>query len=297
MIEASTKIGSCQQKSKELIMANHLPDEKKSLVLSLLTEGQSIRATSRIADVSQPTILKLLVEAGDKARDIHDTLIHKVESRRIQVDEVWAYVGCKQRRVKSEEQDERGDFYTFIALDADTKLVPCYRVGKRTKKFTRSFLMELSIRVPGRFQLSTDSFAPYLDTVDRIWGQDIDYAQIHKEYADTPEPQKRYSPGRIIRVTKNIMLGYPQPRDISTSYVERQNLTVRMQMRRFTRLTNGFSKKLRNLEAAVDLHFYWYNWMRTHQTLRVTPAMEARLTGKLWTWDDLLTWQKECQAA
>ena len=279
-------------------MANYLPIDKKILVLSLLTEGQSIRATSRIANVSQPTILKLLIDAGDKARDLHDSLMVNVASKRIQVDEVWSFVSKKQKRVNSHEEERAcGDFYTFIALDADTKLVPVYRVGKRTGKLTRSFLMELSVRVPGRFQLFTDSFRPYFETVDWIWGQDIDYAQIHKDYADSPEPQKRYSPSRIIRVTKQIMLGYPNSKDISTSYVERQNLTVRMQIRRFTRLTNAFSKKLRNLEAAVDLHFFWYNWLRIHQTLRVTPAMEAGITNRLWTWWDLLSWGEEANAA
>jgi len=278
-------------------MANHLPLEKKALVLSLLTEGQSIRATSRIANVSQPTILKLLIEAGDKARDIHDTMMMNIQSKFIETDEIWAYVGKKQKRVKSEAEERKaGDFYTFICLDADTKLVPVYRVGKRNASATVSVMKELSLRVTNRFQLSTDAFRPYSEAVSRVWGADIDYAQIHKEYAEA-EGEKRYSPARIIRVTKKQIMGSPDNDRISTSYVERQNLTVRMQMRRFTRLTNGFSKKVRNLEAAVDLHFYYYNFMRIHQTLRVTPAMEARITNRIWTWEELLTRYEQSQAA
>jgi IS1 family transposase len=219
-----------------------------------------------------------------------------IQSKLIQVDEIWSFVQCKQRRTRGNDA-ERGDFYTFIALDAETKLVPCYRVGKRTGGLARSFMMELATRVITRFQLSTDSFSGYSDAVDRVWGTDIDYAQIHKEYAESPDGEKRYSPARIIRVTKRPMIGAPRQDLISTSYVERQNLTVRMQMRRFTRLTNAFSKKVENLEAAVDLHFYYYNFMRIHQSLRITPAMEAGVTQRIWTWEDLLTRNQQAKAA
>ncbi|HUN65814.1 MAG TPA: IS1 family transposase [Bacteroidota bacterium] len=270
-------------------MANNLPIHKKALVLSLITEGQSIRATSRIAGVSQPTILKLIVEAGEKAKNFHDSMMQGVQSRFMQVDEIWCYVGCKQKRAIQDDA-ERGDFYTFIALDADTKLVPCYRVGKRTARLAASFMMELSVRVNTRFQLSTDAFPAYRDAVDRVFGAEIDYAQIHKEYREETKGEKRYSPAQIIRVTKKPITGEPINRHISTSYIERQNLTVRMQSRRFTRLTNGFSKKLRNLQAAVDVHFFYYNFIRIHQSLRVTPAMEAKITNRLWNWIDLLTW-------
>lgn len=278
-------------------MANNLPLKKKALVLSLLTEGQSIRATSRIADVSQPTILRLLVEAGDKAREIHDRMMQNLQCAHVECDEIWTYVGCKQKNVK-EDDSETGDFYTFIVLDSDSKLVPCYRVGRRTGKLARSIMMELSIRVKTRFQLSTDSFAPYFDAVDRVFGSEIDYAQIHKEYREdvAGKSEKRYSPAQIIRVTKKPLLGEPDPKAICTSYVERQNLTVRMQMRRFTRLTNGFSRKLRNLEAAVDLHFFFYNFVRIHTSLRVTPAMESGITNRLWTWIDLLTFGKMAES-
>jgi IS1 family transposase len=277
-------------------MANHLPISKKALVLSLLTEGQSIRATSRIADVSQPTILKLLVEVGERARDLHDTMMVNLKTRYIETDEIWCFVAKKQKYV-TESEREYGDQYVFIALDAETKLVLCYRVGKRTIRTTDFFMSELAARVDTRFQLSTDSFTAYADAVDRVFGTEIDYAQIHKDYGEAPEAEKRYSPASIIRVTKKPLMGEPRLRHISTSYVERQNLTVRMQMRRFTRLTNGFSKKLRNLEAAVDVHFFFYNFVRTHRTLRITPAMQAGITNRLWTWEDLLAWGQQAEAA
>ena len=178
--------------------------------------------------------------------------------------------------------------YVFVAMDAETKLVPAYRVGKRTMETTRSFIKDLQYRIITHFQLSTDSFKPYFNVVDETFGTDIDYGQIHKEYAEDSKGEKRYSPANIIRVTISSLIGEPIKKHISTSYIERQNLTMRMNMRRFTRLTNAFSKKLRNLECAVALHFYHYNFMRIHQTLRVTPAMQANITHRLWTWEDLL---------
>ncbi len=278
-------------------MANHLPLEKKALVLSLLTEGQSIRATGRITGVDTKTIMSLLVSAGDKARDIHDTMMQNLQCKQIQADELYAFVGMKQRHVRKGEESKYGDFYTFVALDADTKLVPVYRVSKRDGRTAASFMMELSIRVTSRFQLSTDSFAAYETAVDRVFGSDIDYAQIHKEYEETVEGQRRYSPARIIRINKKVISGRPQEERICTSHVESQNLTVRMHSRRFTRLTNGFSRKLRNLEAAVDLHYFFHNFIKIHKTLRVTPAMEAKVTNRLWNWEDLLTWNESAKAA
>ena len=271
---------------------NTLSIEKKSLILSLLTEGQSVRATSRIADVSPVTVLKLLLEAGEKARDIHDSLVVNVRANYVQCDEQWQYVYCKQKRVKHPEQSKkRGDFYTFLAMDSDSKLAICYRVGKRDGKLTSSFMTELSTRVATRFQLSTDSFAPYKEAVDSTFGTDIHYAQIHKKYREeTREEARRYSPGNIIRVTKLPITGTPNPKRISTSHIERLNLTARMNCRRFTRLSNAFSKSLMHHEAAVALHFFHYNFVRVHQTLRVPPAVEAKITNKLWKWEDLLTW-------
>ncbi len=186
-----------------------------------------------------------------------------------------------------------GDQYVFVALDADTKLVPAFRVGKRTGRLAASFMMELATRILTRVQLSTDSFSGYAEGVDRVFGSDIDYAQITKHYS-APQgnhAEIRYSPGHCTGVTKAVIAGEPNPKYVSTSYVERQNLTMRMQMRRFTRLTNAFSKSLRHLEAAIALHFFNYNFMRIHQTLRVTPAMQAGLTRRLWAWEELLSYE------
>jgi IS1 family transposase len=277
-------------------MANHLAVEKQFLILSLLCEGQSIRATSRIADVSPVTVLKLLLDAGQRARDIHDTMMVNIRSAFIECDEQWGFIFKKQKRVSFDEAPAIGDFYTFIAMDSDTKLVPSYLVGKRTGATALVFMKDLATRVTSRFQLSTDSYRAYADVVDHVYGADVDYGQIHKEYAELTG-ERRYSPGRIIRATKKVIIGNPIQKRICTSYIERQNLTVRMQQRRFTRLTNGFSKSLKHHEAAVDLHFFYYNFVRIHQTLRVTPAMEAKITNRLWSWKDLLLSGSEAIAA
>jgi IS1 family transposase len=186
-----------------------------------------------------------------------------------------------------EAAKELGDQYVFVAMDAETKLVPAFKVGKRTYECTHSFIKDLQYRIITRFQLSTDSFKPYFNVVDEVFGEDIDYGQIHKEYREDGKGEKRYSPAQIIRVIINPLIGQPSIKHISTSYIERQNLTMRMQMRRFTRLTNAFSKKLRNLECAVALHFYHYNFMRIHSSLRVTPAMQANVTNHIWDWEEL----------
>lgn len=189
---------------------NTLSLEKKSLILSLLCEGQSVRATSRIADVSPVTVLKLLLEAGERASEIHDTMMVNIRSHYIQCDEQWQYVYAKNKNVASENTSEQGDFYTFIELDAETKLVPCYQVGKRNSAVTNSFMRELATRVTSRFQLSTDSFTPYREAVDQTFGIDIDYGQIHKEYREDGKGEKRYSPAQIIRTTKTVITGNPK---------------------------------------------------------------------------------------
>ena len=269
---------------------NTLPLEKKILVLNSLVEGNSIRSTVRLTGVNKKTVMRLLVEAGDQAKEILDTQLVNIKSNFVQVDEIWTYVGKKQKQLSKLEKEsiELGDQYVFVAMDAETKLVPAFRVGKRTMETTHSFIKDLQYRIISRFQLSTDSFKPYFNAVDTVFGTDIDYGQIHKEYREETKGEKRYSPAQIIRVIINPLIGQPSIKHISTSYIERQNLTMRMQMRRFTRLTNAFSKKLRNLESAVALHFYHYNFMRIHSSLRVTPAMQANVTNRLWAWEDLL---------
>ena len=202
---------------------------------------------------------------------------------------------CKQKRVRSDEEGkDRGDFYTFLAMDSDSKLAICYRVGKRNARLTASFMMELSTRVVTRFQLSTDAFAPYKDAVDRVFGDDIAYAQIHKEYREeTKEEARKYSPGKIIRVTKNPITGSPNPDRISTSHIERLNLTTRTHCKRYVRLSLGFSKSLIHHEAATALHFFAYNFVKTHGTM--TPAMQSGVTNRFWDWTDLLSWGKTAQ--
>ena len=269
---------------------NVLSNEKKLLILSSLVEGNSIRSIERISGVHRDTIMRLLVSFGSKAQEIMDREMVNLKVGRLQVDEIWCYVGKKQKNLTSEERRsiELGDQYVFVAMDADTKLIPAYRIGKRTGEITLSFLNEVRTRIVNTFQLTTDSFIPYKEAVDQVFGTDIHYGQIHKEYQQDGKGEKRYSPANIIRVTINTLIGNPDPKHISTSYIERQNLTMRMQMRRFTRLTNAFSKKLQNLQSAVALHFFHYNFMRIHQTLRVTPAMEAKLTNHVWEWSELL---------
>ncbi len=271
-------------------MANHLPLNKKTLVLSALVEGNSICSIVRITGVNKRTILRLLCEAGLRAQDILDTQMVGIESRYIQVDEIWTFVNKKQKQLTDEDRKsgEFGDQYVFVALDADTKLIPAFCVGKRSGRLATSFMTELRTRIATRFQLSTDSYSGYSVAVDRVFGTDVDYAQIHKHYGEDRRAEKRYSPPQIIGITIRSFLGQPKPQHISTSYVERQNLTMRMQMRRFTRLTNAFSKKLENIRAALALHFFHYNFMRIHQSLRVTPAMEAGISKHIWTWGELL---------
>jgi len=271
--------------------------EKKSLILNLLVEGSSVRATSRIADVSPVTVLKLLLEAGEKAKDLQDSQMVNLQVRFVQVDEIFSFIGKKQKQLTPLDSEEFGDQYVFVAMDSETKLVPAFSVGKRTGAMALSFMDELHYRIINRFQLSTDAFAPYFNVVDAVFGSDIDYGQIHKEYREDPKGERRYSPGKIIRVTIKPLIGNPVNKRISTSHIERQNLTIRMQMRRFTRLTNAFSKSLRYHKAAIALHFFFYNFVRIHESLRVTPAMEAKITNRLWNFSDLLTWNTERIAA
>lgn len=268
---------------------NKLKTEKQKLVLSQLTEGNSIRSIQRITGVDQNTVMRLLVRAGMKSQEILDKEIRNVPCRFLELDEIWTFVGIKQGHIPPEERDvERGDQYVFVALDADTKLVPCFLVGKRNADTTDLFLSLLRKRIhTKRLQISTDRYAPYQYLVkEQFWT--ADFGQILKVYGPEFKGEKRYSPPQVQRMEKHILSGFPIEDRISTSFVERQNLTMRMQMRRFTRLTNAFSKKLENLVAAVALHFYQYNFMRVHSTLGMTPAMAAGLTNEVWGWDAVL---------
>jgi len=278
---------------------NKLPTDLKTLILSQLTEGNSVRSIERVTGVHRDTILRLLKEAGKIAFEVLDDQMTNLEIKRLQVDEIWTFVAKKQRRVTFEDSALVGDQYVFVALDPDTKLVPAFLVGKRNISFATSFMRDLKNRIRTRFQLSTDALPAYSDAVDYIFGNDIDYAMVVKSY-ETVKGNKaeiRYSPSHCVGVQKIPMIGEPNSKYVSTSLVERQNLTMRMNMRRFTRLTNGFSKKLDNLKYALALHFFHYNFMRIHESIRVTPAMEAKLTTRLWSFYDLLNYNKQSQVA
>ena len=254
--------------------------EKKILILSGLTEGLSIRSIERMTGVHRDTISRLLYRVGGGCDRMLDRRMRDLECRNIQVDEIWTYVGKKKGNMTEEEKKARpdlGDQYVFVALDADTKLVPYHRIGKRNRKTAIRFMQSLAMRLSNHVQITTDAFQPYTDAVDIAFNGQVDYAQLHKHYLK--ERERRYSPPTIIGVFHRIMTGSPQIRGISTSFVERQNLTMRMQMRRFTRLTNAFSKTLISLKAACALHFANYNFCRIHPTLRCTPAMEAGRSG------------------
>ncbi|RJO69657.1 MAG: transposase [Myxococcales bacterium] len=276
-------------KVKGFIM-NKLPRDKQRTILSMLVEGNSIRSIERMTGVHRDTIMRLGLAAGEHCERILDERMRGLECHSLQVDEVWCYVQKKQRHLtKAEKEAKRiGDQYVFVALDASTKLVVSYRVGKRSTDNTFLFLEELRGRVRNTPQLTTDAFAPYPSAVENAFGANISYAQIIKMYEGISEGDARYSPPRVKEVLKSIISGNPDKRKISTSFVERGNLTIRMQMRRFTRLTNAFSKKLENLKAAVALHFAWYNLCRIHSSLRVTPAMQAGLEGRVWDLGELL---------
>jgi IS1 family transposase len=271
---------------------NILPKEKKLAVLSALVEGNSIRSTERMTGVHRDTIMRLLVEVGERCQTILNERMRDFHSRLIQADEIWTYCRCKQQRLADEEQDnpELGDQYVFVALDAESKLIPLFVVGKRDTTTAHRFIDGLRQRLNGngRVQLTTDGFRAYLTAVEEFFGNDVDYAQLVKVYGSEPAGDGRYAPPKVTEVVSTPITGNPDPRHISTSYVERQNLTIRMMCRRFTRLTNAFSKKLANLKAALALHFAYYNFCRIHATLRITPAMAAGVTDRVWDLEELV---------
>jgi len=235
------------------------------------------------------TVMKLLADMGTACATFHDLHVRNLKVRRMQADEIWCFVGCKQKNASPEQKAEGwGDIWTWVGIDADTKLVIGYLVGGRDAGWAQDFMEDCASRIKGRVQLTTDGHKPYLEAVEGAFGMDIDFATLQKIYGASDEPEKRYSPGKCIGCDMKVVMGDPDPAHVSTSYVERQNLTMRMSMRRFTRLTNGFSKKAENHAHAVALHYMHYNFCRVHQTLRVTPAMEAGLADHVWTMDELI---------
>jgi transposase-like protein/IS1 family transposase len=269
----------------------YVPADRAALAVQLLIEGNSIRSTERITKLDRNTIMRLLVLAGQRCESLMNSRMRNVRSRYLQIDEIWTYVQKKNRHVRKGDSPEVGDQWVFVAIDAETKLVPAFHVGKRHLEDTRSFLWDLYGRIEGRTQITTDGLHHYTAGVPDAFGLDVDFAQLVKLFGEwgQSDANARYSPSPIVEVISKVRTGDPDPAHISTSHVERQNLTMRMAIRRFTRLTNAFSKKLANLKAAVALHFAYYNFCRIHQTLRVTPAMEAGLTDHVWTISELLS--------
>lgn len=268
---------------------NRLPLSRQVAVVSALVEGSSINSIVRMTGVAKHTILKLVENMGCACAAYHHQHVRGVKARRIQCDEIWQFVGAKNKNATPEQKAAGwGDAWTWVALDADTKLCISYLIGGRDTQWASDFAWDLQERVIGRPQITTDAHKPYLKAIEGAFGQDVDYAQLHKIYGATEANEARYSPATCIGCDMKTVIGQPDPAHVSTSYVERQNLTMRMSMRRFTRLTNGFSKKIENHGHAVALHFMHYNFCRVHKTLRVTPAMEARIADHVWTIEELI---------
>jgi IS1 family transposase len=270
-------------------MVNRLNLQRRTQIINCLVEGNSIRSTERMTNTHRDTVMRLAVEVGQGCERIMDEKMRGLTSKRIQVDEIWSYVGKHQRFLKpSDDRSQVGDQWTFVALDADTKLVPCYYIGKRRKADATVFMNDLASRLTNRVQITSDALKSYIDAVETAFGADVDYGQAVKFYEAEPIGPGRYSPPKVVRAERHVVEGKPDQKHISTSLVERQNLTMRMGMRRFTRLTNAFSKKAENHRAAVGLHFAHYNFVRQHKTLRVTPAMAAGVSDRMWSLEELV---------
>lgn len=269
---------------------NKLPLKKQAQIVKCLVEGNSIRGTVRLTGVSKNTITKLLVDLGAACQRYQQDHIRGLKPKRVQCDEIWAFCYSKAQNVpaKFKGQFGYGDVWTWVAIDADSKFVISWALGNRDANTATAFLHDLARRLDCRIQLTTDGHRAYIIPVWEVFGLDIDYAQLVKLYGPAPKGETRYSPGQCLGAKKTAVMGRPDRKHISTSYAERQNLTMRMSMRRFTRLTNAFSKKVENLGHAVSLHFMHYNFCRTHQSLRVTPAMAAGVTDRLWEVEDLV---------
>jgi IS1 family transposase len=275
------------------VIMNQITTAKRTQVIAALVEGVSINATCRMSGVSKHTVLKLLRDLGCACAEYHEKHVRNLTVRRIQCDEIWSFVYAKQKNVSEEQMNAgAGDCWTWTAIDADTKLIISYMLGDRGIHTAMAFIKDLSERISNRFQLTTDGHRVYADAVEHHFGADIDYSMLVKIYgasSGSTETEARYSPGACIGCRTATLAGNPDPKFISTSFVERSNLSMRMGMRRFTRLTNGFSKKLENHGHAVALYFMHYNFCRIHKSLRVTPAMEVRLTDHVWTLEELIS--------
>lgn len=271
-----------------LVPMKQLSTQERARIVSALVEGNSIRAVSRMTGFSRNTIDKLLSTLGQQATIYQDRVYRNLTCKRIQCDEIWSFVGAKQKNVTEETKAAGwGDVWTWVAMDADTKLVPCWFVGTRDGGAAYHFIHDLKARLAHRVQLTTDGHKAYLNAIEDAFGPDVDYAQLVKIYGEGPKTEARYSPAQCMGTRVAVVSGQPEGDHVSTSYIERQNLTMRMSMRRFTRLTNGFSKKVENHEYAIAIHYMHYNFCRIHSSLRVTPAMEAGISDHVWSIEEL----------
>jgi IS1 family transposase len=280
---------------------NKLPAAKRAQILQMMVEGVSIRAISRMTGASKNTIVKLLADAGNACADYQDKHLRGLTCKRLQVDEIWSFVYAKAKNVAKAKSAPgvAGDVWTWTAICADTKLVPSFHVGSRDAMDANIFMRDVADRLVQRIQLTSDGHKSYLDAVERAFGDDIDYAMLVKHYGGpaSVEDQRRYSPAECTGTTIGVVTGRPDMDHVSTSYAERQNLSMRMGIRRFTRLTNAFSKKVQNHIHALAIYFMHYNYVRIHTTLRVTPAMAASVSKTLWSMDDVVamveTWEAQ----
>jgi IS1 family transposase len=271
-------------------MSNVLPKDKQVMVISALAEGSGIRQIERMTGVNRNTIMNLGMRVGTGCAAILDSKMRNLSCRHLQFDEIWGFIGKKERHRNLEDDSTVGDVWTFCAIDADTKVVPAFRVGKRDAATANAFVNDVSSRLKNRVQISSDALRAYVEAVELAFGADVDYAQIIKTYevGDESSPERKYSPSEVVSVEKRPVAGHPDMAMASTSYIERLNGTTRLQMRRLTRLTYAFSKKLENFKAAVALHFAYYNFVKRHNSLRCTPAMEAGIEKDFWSVENLV---------
>lgn len=276
---------------------NTLSKDKKTQVLAALIEGNSIRATVRMTGVAKKTVMRLLVEAGTFCADYQDRMFRNLHCRRLQLDEMWGWTYCKQKNVTPEiveQHPDAGDIWLWVAMDAETKLVPSWLLGQRDGRTAQTFVADLASRLSNRVQITSDGHRVYLEAIESAFGSDVNYSMLIKMFDNDRESEVRYSPAECTGTRVIPIIGNPDPRYISTSYVERQNWTVRTNMRRYTRLSNGFSRKLENHAAAVSLNYFAYNFVKIHSTLRISPAMAAGVTDRLWSMSDLVDlWESE----
>lgn len=270
---------------------NRLSTQDRARILTVLSEGMGINAACRATGASKNTVLKLIADVGRACALYQDQRFRNLTCKRIQCDEIWSFVGAKQKNVTEDHADGYGDCYTFTAIDPDTKLMPCWLVGVRTKECTNDFIADLASRLAGRVQLTTDGLHTYPEAIDRAFHGNIDYGILNKSYENEKglkEAKRRYSPSNLTSTTKIVGVGRPDMAHITTSHVERANLSMRMGMRRFTRLTNAFSKKLENHMHAISFYFMVYNFVKVHSSVRCSPAMAAGVTDTLWTIEDIV---------